>query len=118
PPMAKRGLKQSPGRSKRLSLSGRTRSFQESVIREMTRIGAQVGGVNLAQGLPDFDPPRELLEALPKILSDPSNHQYSFTWGSPAFRQAVAAKCARFYDMRVDPDGEVPDTGGVAEPIG
>ncbi|HYT32787.1 MAG TPA: aminotransferase class I/II-fold pyridoxal phosphate-dependent enzyme [Thermoanaerobaculia bacterium] len=102
---------------KRLSLSRRTRSFQESVIREMTRIGAETGGVNLAQGLPDFDPPRELLEALPKILSDPSNHQYSFTWGSPAFRQAVAAKCARFNDIRVDPDDEVTITCGVSEAI-
>src|SRR5207245_6291085 len=95
---------------KKLTLSRRTRPFQESVIREMTRIGAETGGVNLAQGLPDFDPPRELLEALPKILSDPSNHQYSFTWGSPTFRQAVAVKCARFNDMRLDPDDEVTIT--------
>ena len=102
---------------KRLSLSRRTRPFQESVIREMTRIGAEVGGVNLAQGLPDFDPPRELLEALPRILSDPSNHQYSFTWGSSALRQAVAGKCARFNDMSVDPDDEVTITCGVSEAL-
>ena len=102
---------------KKLSLSRRTRPFQESVIREMTRIGAEVGGVNLAQGLPDFDPPRELLEALPKILSDSSNHQYSFTWGSSALRQAVAGKCARFNDMSVDPDDEVTITCGVSEAL-
>ncbi len=59
------------------SLSRRTRPFQESVIREMTRIGAEVGGVNLAQGLPDFDPPAELLDALPGILSQTRHHQYS-----------------------------------------
>src|SRR6266542_1170064 len=98
-------------------LSRRTRPFQESVIREMTRIGAEVGGVNLAQGLPDFAPPRELLKALPKIFADPSNHQYSFTWGSPAFRQAVAEKCARFNSLSVDPANEVTITCGVSEAI-
>ena len=102
---------------KRLSLSRRTHPFQESVIREMTRIGAQVGGVNLAQGLPDFDPPRELLEALPAILSEPRHHQYSFTWGSPEFRQSVAKKCARFNGMTVNPDDEVTITCGVSEAI-
>jgi aspartate/methionine/tyrosine aminotransferase len=100
-----------------LSLSRRTRPFGESVIREMTRLGAEVGGVNLAQGLPDFDPPRELLDALPRILADPTNHQYSFTWGSPEFRQAVAEKCARFNGMKVDPQSEVTITCGVSEAL-
>jgi aminotransferase len=98
-------------------LSRRTRPFQESVIREMTRIGAEVGGVNLAQGLPDFDPPRELLDALPAILSRTESHQYSFTWGSPEFRRAVAAKCARFNAMTVDADTEVTVTCGVSEAL-
>jgi aspartate/methionine/tyrosine aminotransferase len=98
-------------------LSRRTRPFQESVIREMTRIGAEVGGVNLAQGLPDFDPPRELLDALPAILSRTESHQYSFTWGSPEFRQAVAEKCARFNALKVDPQDEVTITCGVSEAL-
>jgi aminotransferase len=104
-------------KSPRRALSRRTRPFQESVIREMTRIGAEVGGVNLAQGLPDFAPPPELLEALPRILAEPSNHQYSFTWGSPEFRCAVAEKCARFNALRVNPDSEVTITCGVSEAI-
>jgi aminotransferase len=87
------------------------------VIREMTRIGAEVGGVNLAQGLPDFDPPRELLDALPAILSRTESHQYSFTWGSPEFRQAVAEKCARFNGLKVDPQSEVTITCGVSEAL-
>jgi len=102
---------------RRRPLSRRTRPFQESVIREMTRFGAEVGGVNLAQGLPDFDPPRGLLEALPAILAEPRNHQYSFTWGSPELREAVAAKCARFNAMIVDPSKEVTVTCGVSEAI-
>ena len=98
-------------------LSRRTRPFIESVIREMTRLGAEVGGVNLAQGLPDFEPPGELVEALRRASALPGAHQYSFTWGSPEFRAAIAEKYARFNGMTVDPDGAVTVTCGVSEAI-
>jgi len=98
-------------------LSRRTRPFIESVIREMTRLGAEVGGVNLAQGLPDFEPPGELLEALRRATASPGAHQYSFTWGAPEFRAAIAAKYARFNGMTVDPGGDVTVTCGVSEAI-
>jgi aminotransferase len=99
---------------RRLRLSRRTRPFQESVIREMTRLGAEVRSVNLAQGLPDFDPPPELVEALRRAI-DQGHHQYTFTWGDPAFRQAVAEKYRRFNAMTVDADTEVTITCGVSE---
>ncbi len=98
-------------------LSRRTRPFQESVIREMTRLGAEVGGVNLAQGLPDFEPPQELAAALERALEVPENHQYSYTWGAPELRAAVAAKSARFNGIRADPDDEVTITCGVSEGV-
>ena len=37
--------------------------FTESVIREMTRLNILHGGVNLAQGFPDFPAPPELIAA-------------------------------------------------------
>jgi aspartate/methionine/tyrosine aminotransferase len=112
--MRRSGTRKKPS-APRLRLSRRTRPFQESVIREMTRIGAEVGGVNLAQGLPDFEPPAQLVSALQQALRSPDHHQYSFTWGSPEFRAAVAEKCARFNAMKVDPDTEVTITCGVSE---
>jgi aspartate/methionine/tyrosine aminotransferase len=102
---------------KRLSLSRRTRPFQESVIREMTRLSAEVGGVNLAQGLPDFDPPPELVSALSGILGRTGSHQYGFTWGLPEFRAAVAEKSARVNAVRADPETEVTITCGVSEGV-
>ena len=45
-------------------LSKRTETFTDSVIRRMTRISNKYGAVNLSQGFPDFEPPRELLERL------------------------------------------------------
>jgi aminotransferase len=100
-----------------LPLSRRTQPFRESVIREMTRIGAEVGGVDLAQGLPNFDPPPELVEALTRLVHDAGAHQYSFTWGSPAFRAAIAEKYARVNRMCVDPETEVTVTCGVSEAL-
>ena len=47
-----------PATARRLAI------FQESVIREMTRLANQHGSINLAQGFPDFDPPAALIEAL------------------------------------------------------
>jgi aspartate/methionine/tyrosine aminotransferase len=99
------------------ALSRRTRPFQESVIREMTRLHAEVGGVNLAQGLPDFDPPEELVAAVTRALAKPANHQYGFTWGSARFRAAVAEKTARINGIRADPDTEVTITCGVSEAV-
>ena len=88
--------------------------FQESVIREMTRIANHHGAINLAQGFPDFDPPPELIEALERSARGPF-HQYSITWGSARFRQALAAKIHRFSGLDVDPDRHLVTTCGSTE---
>ena len=45
-------------------LSDRVGTFTDSVIRRMTRINNQYNSINLSQGFPDFDPPKQLLDAL------------------------------------------------------
>jgi aspartate/methionine/tyrosine aminotransferase len=81
----------------------------------MTRIGAEVGGINLAQGLPDFEPPKPLVTALKHALARPGLHQYTFPWGAEGFRQAIARKCTRFNGFSPDPDKEITVTCGVSE---
>ncbi len=88
--------------------------FQESVIREMTRLCQQHGGINLAQGFPDFDPPRELVEAAHRALAD-GFHQYAITWGALRFRQALAAKMERHYGLQYHPDQHLTVTCGATE---
>mgnify|MGYP000762459500 CR=1 FL=1 len=44
------------------TLSERTASFTDSVIRRMTRINNRYDSINLSQGFPDFDPPKQLLD--------------------------------------------------------
>lgn len=88
--------------------------FQESVIREMTRLANQHQAINLAQGFPDFEPPAILIDALERSARGPF-HQYSITWGSARFRQALAAKITRFTGLHIEPDRELVTTCGSTE---
>lgn len=94
--------------------SARLNQLTESVIREMTRVANQHGAINLSQGYPDFDPPAALLEAAERALRGGYN-QYSITWGSPRFRQALAKKQSRFMGMEIDPDEHITVTCGSTE---
>jgi aspartate/methionine/tyrosine aminotransferase len=95
-------------------ISERVQGFTESVIREMTRVVDQVGGVNLAQGMPNFRPPPALVEAAHRAL-DGDFHQYAITWGTPRLRRAIADKYRRFYGMDVDADRHVTVCCGSTE---
>ena len=96
------------------SLSKRTENFTDSVIRRMTRISNQYGAVNLSQGFPDFEPPRELLDRLAQVTKE-DFHQYSITWGAQNFREALAEKQSRLMGRKIDPNGEIVVTCGSTE---
>lgn len=85
------------------SLSERTAGFTDSVIRRMTRVSMQYDAVNLSQGFPDFEPPKELLDRLAQVAYE-DYHQYSITWGSQNFREALAAKQTYFMGRRIEPE--------------
>ena len=95
-------------------LSNRTATFTDSVIRRMTRISNQYGAVNLSQGFPDFEPPREILERLAQVTKE-DFHQYAITWGAQNFREALAAKIEHFSGMNVNPNEELVVTCGSTE---
>ncbi len=80
----------------------------------MSRVAAQHGAINLAQGFPNFAAPDILKEAAIQAIRDNLN-QYAITWGSRRLREAVARKYAAWYDMQVDPDAEVTVTCGATE---
>lgn len=94
--------------------SRRTARFSESVIREMSRIAARYGAINLAQGFPDWDPPAELVAA-GRAAMDAGRHQYAVTWGAPELREALAAKVGRCTGRPVDPATELVVTCGATE---
>lgn len=95
-------------------LSDRTKSFTDSVIRRMTRVSLEYGAVNLSQGFPDFEPPKEILDRLADVAHK-DFHQYSITWGAQNFREALAEKQSRLMGRQIDPNGEIVVTCGSTE---
>lgn len=95
-------------------LSKRTETFTDSVIRRMTRVSLQYDAVNLSQGFPDFDPPKEILDRLAEVTKE-DFHQYSITWGSQNFREALAKKQSRLMGREIDANSEIVVTCGSTE---
>ena len=95
-------------------MSRKNQHFTDSVIRRMTRISLDCGAINLAQGFPDFDPPKAMLDRLAEV-SYLGPHQYPITMGAPNFRQALARKCGRFMGRTLNPDTDMVVTIGSTE---
>lgn len=95
-------------------LSHRLDWFSESTIRKMTRIANEYGAINLSQGFPDFDPPKEIIEELKKAANE-GPHQYSITWGAQDFREALARKQEHFTGLKINPDENIVVTCGSTE---
>ena len=92
----------------------RVRHFTESIIRDMTRINNNLGGVNMAQGFPDFTPPSALIKAAEEALQG-DFHQYANTWGAGPLREAIAEKFGWYNGLSPEPDAHVTVTCGGTE---
>ncbi len=98
-----------------MPVASRVQGFTESVIREMTRLCQLHGGINLAQGFPDFPAPEALKEAACRAVMADIN-QYAITWGARNLREAIARKARDFNRIPdVDPDRHVTVTCGATE---
>jgi aspartate/methionine/tyrosine aminotransferase len=95
-------------------LSEITTKFTESVIREMTRISSARGGINLAQGFPDFDPPAAIRQAAMDAIQQGWN-QYAVTFGEADLREAIARKALEYNRIECDPHTDVTVTCGATE---
>ena len=95
-------------------LSERTATFTDSVSRRMTRVSLQYNAVNLSQGFPDFNPPREIMDRLAEVAHE-GPHQYAITWGAPNFREALANKQSHYMGRSIDPNTEIVVTCGSTE---
>ena len=98
----------------RTHVSSRSTLFTESVIREMTRLCQQHGGVNLAQGFPDFPAPEVIKEAAARAVREDVN-QYAITWGAKRLRDAIVRKTQRFQGLDYDPETELTVCCGATE---
>lgn len=87
-----------------------------TVFSVMSALAAEHGAVNLGQGFPDTDGPKEILEeAARRLIAGPN--QYAPMPGVAELRQAVAAHDKRFYGLDYDWQSEIIVTSGATEAI-
>jgi N-succinyldiaminopimelate aminotransferase len=91
-------------------------SLGTTVFEVMSRLAAERGAVNLGQGFPEEDGPRDILEAAARATLDGPN-QYPPMRGLPELRQAVAAHYAEHQRVALEWQREVTITSGATEAI-
>lgn len=97
-------------------LSSRLQGFGTTIFAEMSALAAQTGALNLGQGFPDRDGPREVADAAIAAIERGEN-QYPPGPGTADLRAAIAEHQHRFWDVTIDPDTEVLVTAGATEAI-
>lgn len=80
----------------------------------MTRIANEYDAINLSQGFPDFDPPKEILNRLEQVAHEDYN-QYAITWGAQNFRDALAKKQSKYMNLDLDSSKNIVVTCGSTE---
>jgi N-succinyldiaminopimelate aminotransferase len=82
----------------------------------MSALAVRTGAVNLGQGFPDTDGPREIADAAVDAIRAGHN-QYPPGIGIPELRTAIADHQRHWYGIELDPDEEVLVTAGATEAI-
>jgi N-succinyldiaminopimelate aminotransferase len=94
----------------------RMQSFGTTIFAEMTTLALSTGSINLGQGFPDTDGPRELLaDAIGAIRG--GFNQYPPGLGILELRKAVSAHHRRCYQLDYHAESEVLVTAGATEAV-
>ncbi|MCX5211830.1 pyridoxal phosphate-dependent aminotransferase [Kitasatospora sp. NBC_00240] len=98
-------------------LNRRLQGLGTTIFAEMSALATATGSINLGQGFPDTDGPREIAEAAARAVLTGQGNQYPPGPGIPELRQAVAEHQQRFHGLTYDPDTEVLVTAGATEAL-
>jgi N-succinyldiaminopimelate aminotransferase len=88
-----------------------------TIFAEMSALAVSTGSINLGQGFPDTDGPREIAQAAADAILSGRGNQYPPGPGIPELRTAIADHQRRFYGLSYDPGTEVLVTAGATEAI-
>jgi N-succinyldiaminopimelate aminotransferase len=98
-------------------LNRRLAGLGTTIFAEMSARAVATGSINLGQGFPDTDGPREIAQAAADAILHGRGNQYPPGPGIPELRTAIADHQRRFYGLAYDPDTEVLVTAGATEAI-
>ena len=87
-----------------------------TIFTVMSQLALEHQAVNLGQGFPDFETPRNLRDALTRAM-DEGRNQYAPMSGIPKLREQIALQVDRLYGRRISADTEVTVTSGATEAI-
>ncbi|MCE2470508.1 MAG: aminotransferase class I/II-fold pyridoxal phosphate-dependent enzyme, partial [Anaerolineae bacterium] len=99
------------------SYAQRVAPFGTTIFTEINQLAAQHKAVNLGQGRPDFDGPREIIDAAVAALNSDTANQYAASPGLPSLREGVARHAGVFYGLDVDPEAGVIVTAGATQGV-
>lgn len=91
-------------------------AYGTTIFEVMSQLALQHQAINLGQGFPDEDGPRDIREVAAKALLDGPN-QYPSMMGISELRQAVAAHDKRFYGIDANWQSDVLVTSGATEAL-
>ncbi|MCR2809219.1 MULTISPECIES: aminotransferase class I/II-fold pyridoxal phosphate-dependent enzyme [unclassified Microbacterium] len=91
-------------------------SPRPTIFAEMSALAARTGAINLGQGFPDEDGPREVLDAAREAIANGVN-QYPPGRGTPDLLLAISEHQRRFYGLDLDPQRNVLVTAGATEAL-
>ena len=88
-----------------------------TIFAEMSALAAETGAVNLGQGFPDTDGPREIAQLAADAILAGRGNQYPPGPGIPELRHAIAWHAKRWYGLDYDPGREILVTAGATEAV-
>jgi N-succinyldiaminopimelate aminotransferase len=97
-------------------LTHKLAGFGTTIFAEMSALALETGAINLGQGFPDTDGPREVLDAAIDAIRRGVN-QYPPGPGTLELRQAIAEHQQHWYGIELDPVSEVVVTAGATEAL-
>ena len=99
------------------ALASRLRPYTTTIFGEMSALATELGAVNLGQGFPDTDGPRELLQHAAANILHGIGNQYPPAHGLPELREAIVAHQWLWYGIELDWTTDVTVATGASEAL-
>ncbi|HEY1915001.1 MAG TPA: pyridoxal phosphate-dependent aminotransferase [Streptosporangiaceae bacterium] len=98
-------------------LNRRLAGMGTTIFAEMSALATETGAVNLGQGFPDADGPREIAQLAADAILTGRGNQYPPGPGVAELRHSIAWHQKRWYGLDYDPASEILVTAGATEAV-